>query len=119
MTLALQVLFQLPVKKMIKLNPKTEEQYYYFYPYVNGRERGICIVKNDSQYKLGECKTVVFSEHRSSDSLIVICGKAKNFDIWDNRTCICISDSFWKKNLLIFSDVKKGIAKIKKELDIK
>lgn len=112
---------------MIKTKSDGESD-FYVYPYVNGRERGFCIIKNKPQTKAGkyvsldEKKTIVFSENRSSDGMIYIIGKAKDFNIWDNGgDCTCKTEKFWKANRKIFESdqIKQTVRMLKKELGVK
>jgi hypothetical protein len=127
MKLALDILLGLPIRSMTKINRDGESD-FVIYPYVNGRERGLCLIDNrenkltSKKYMpLDEKKTIVFSENRSSDGLIYFIGKAKDFNIWENGDkCEPKTEKFWRENRKMFESdqVKQGIKMIKKEFKL-
>lgn len=119
MKMAIQVLMMLPLRSMLKTRPDGEDN-FLVYPYVNGREKGFCLINNNKR-TLSECKAIVFSENRSSDGMIYIVGKCKDFNIWDNgEDCNCVSEEFWKQNRKIFEtdQINQTLKMIRKEFKL-
>lgn len=118
MKLALQVFKKLPQAKLFKIRSDGEPECNIF-PYLNGREKGFGITRYVTGREWEEMPMVVFSEHRSSDSLFVLSGKLKEFD-WNDDCKIKMSDEDWAKRKKHFepSELQKGVDYIKKELKL-
>lgn len=57
----------------------------------NGREQGLCIKKF---FPLGESKSIVVAQQRSSDDILIVAGTGSDFDFQTNHP----SDDIWHKD---------------------
>ena len=75
MVMAIKVMATAPLRKLMdKKNKELEGFTYSFLHYVNGREKGFCIVDNRG-YENHDGLAVTFSECRGSDSLAIFVGR--------------------------------------------
>lgn len=73
------------IKVLNKIHSKLKENDFAINPYSNGREVGFAIVKMGNP-DWEKSKTVMFSENRNSDSLVVYVGERKWFYVGDYFT---------------------------------
>lgn len=72
--------------ELMNHNVQEGESDFEFYPYVNGRERGFALVKNEYSHKQYEdFRVIAFAEHRNWDRLRLFYGLNKDFDDQDWR----------------------------------
>lgn len=67
--------------EIMKRNVQEGDPNFSFYPYVNGRERGFAVIKEeykDKQYE--NFRVIIFAEHRNSDTLRLFYGLNTEFD---------------------------------------
>ncbi|MCP6727279.1 MAG: hypothetical protein KJI69_04585 [Patescibacteria group bacterium] len=84
MKLAFKVVNQIGIDRLCA-ETKDGDDLFTIEPYLNCREKGFAITQNvlpngKFVHPFEECKTVVFSQHRRTDELVVFVGTRKWFD---------------------------------------
>ena len=85
-----------------RFKPKDVGDYMLLDNWSNGREQGFHISRDQ--------KGVCFAQQRNSDSILVICGTAMEFDISTNMP----SDEAWNRHNPCFNDDEKAARHIVK-----
>ena len=102
MTMAVEIMGTSAMKRVMRKTTKEIGQVYSVYPYINGRERGICISQHEG-------RAVCFSENRNSDEVVVYVGRdfkyphekdagPLNFLMDDGANYVELTDAIWEKH---------------------